>query len=72
MPRYNELAALFTQQGVNSIVCLSINDVFIMNAWKADSIKFIPDSNGEFTRGMGTLVEKAELGFGPNSDAIPC
>lgn len=71
LPRYNELAGLFAQQGVDSIVCLSVNDAFVMNAWQADQhadhIQFIPDGNGEFTRGMGMLVEKAALGFGPRS-----
>lgn len=71
LPRYNELEGLFAQQGVDSIVCLSVNDAFVMNAWQADQhadhIQFIPDGNGEFTRGMGMLVEKAALGFGPRS-----
>ena len=42
-----------------------------MNAWKADqeaeNITFVPDGNGEFTQGMGMLVEKEDLGFGPRS-----
>ena len=71
LPRYNELAGLFAQQGVDSILCVSVNDTFVMNAWKAeqraDNITFIPDGNGEFTRGMEMLVEKADLGFGPRS-----
>jgi len=71
LPRYNELFAAFKQQGVDSILCVSVNDTFVMNAWKADqhaeNITFIPDGNGEFTKGMDMLVEKAELGFGPRS-----
>lgn len=71
LPRYNELAGLFRQHGVDSIVCVSVNDTFVMNAWQADQhaehITFLPDGNGEFTRGMGMLVEKADLGFGPRS-----
>ncbi|MGL4856290.1 glutaredoxin domain-containing protein, partial [Plesiomonas sp.] len=47
------------------------NDTFVMNAWKddqkADRITFIPDGNGEFSRGMGMLVEKGDLGFGQRS-----
>ena len=71
LPRYNELAGLFARQGVDSILCVSVNDTFVMNAWKAeqraDNITFIPDGNGEFTRGMEMLVEKADLGFGTRS-----
>ncbi|MGF1685325.1 glutathione peroxidase [Photobacterium japonica] len=71
LPRYNELASIFAENGVDDILCVSVNDTFVMNAWKADqeaeNITFIPDGNGEFTQGMGMLVEKADLGFGPRS-----
>ncbi len=71
LPRYNELAATFRQHGVDDILCISVNDTFVMNAWKeqqeADNITFIPDGNGEFTAGMGMLVDKDDLGFGKRS-----
>lgn len=71
LPRYNELHSIFASHGVDDILCISVNDTFVMNAWKADQhaekIRFIPDGNGEFTRGMGMLVEKEDLGFGPRS-----
>ena len=71
LPRYNELYSVFAQQGVDSILCVSVNDTFVMNAWKTDQraehITFIPDGNGDFTRGMNMLVEKADLGFGSRS-----
>ncbi len=71
LPRYNELAAAFKQNGVDAILCVSVNDTFVMNAWKADqeaeNITVIPDGNGEFTRGMGMLVSKEGLGFGDRS-----
>lgn len=71
LPRYNELAGEFSKLGVDSIVCLSVNDTFVMNAWKADqeaeNITVLPDGNGDFTRGMGMLVEKNDLGFGDRS-----
>ncbi|VFS46614.1 Hybrid peroxiredoxin hyPrx5 [Budvicia aquatica] len=54
---------------MDSVLCVSVNDTFVMNAWKSDqhaeNIRFIPDGNGEFTKGMNMLVEKADLGFGP-------
>jgi glutaredoxin-like protein len=71
VPRYNQLAPLFKQHGVDEIVCVSVNDTFVMNAWqeeqKAWNIRFVPDGNGEFTEGMGMLVEKDDLGFGKRS-----
>lgn len=71
LPRYNELAPVFAAEGVDSIICLSVNDTFVMNAWKedqhAENITFIPDGNGDFSKGMGMLVEKNDLGFGQRS-----
>ena len=71
VPRYNQLADTFKQYGVDEIVCMSVNDTFVMNEWKvdqkADKITFIPDGNGDFTDGMGLLVDKQDLGFGKRS-----
>lgn len=71
MPRYNQLAPEFKRCGVDEIICISVNDAFIMNEWKtaqrADAVRFLPDGNGEFTAGMGMLVDKTELGFGKRS-----
>ncbi len=71
LPRYNELAPVFRENGVDDILCLSVNDTFVMNAWKqdqeAENITFVPDGNGEFSAGMGMLVDKSDLGFGKRS-----
>ena len=71
VPRYNQLAPALFANGVDEIVCLSVNDAFVMNEWAADQdadkITFIPDGNGEFTDGMGMLVDKDDLGFGKRS-----
>ncbi|MGR5064516.1 glutathione peroxidase [Photobacterium sp. DNB22_13_2] len=71
LPRYNELASVFAENGVDDILCVSVNDTFVMNAWKdaqeAENITFIPDGNGEFSKGMGMLVGKEDLGFGARS-----
>lgn len=71
LPRYNELAPVFHENGVDEIICLSVNDAFVMSAWAGDqnaaNIRFMPDGNGEFTRQMGMLVDKQDLGFGPRS-----
>jgi glutaredoxin-like protein len=71
LPRYNELAPAFRANGVDTIVGISVNDAFVMNEWAADqesdSVFLLPDGNGEFTAGMGMLVDKSELGFGKRS-----
>jgi glutaredoxin-like protein len=71
LPRYNELAPAFFASGVDSIVCVSVNDTFVMNEWAKDqessNITLLPDGNGDFTDGMGMLVDKRDLGFGKRS-----
>ena len=71
LPRYNELAGALKQNGVDDIVCISVNDAFVMDAWKqnqeAENITVIPDGNGEFSDGMDMLVDKSDLGFGKRS-----
>jgi peroxiredoxin len=57
--------------GVDEIYVVSVNDTFTMRKWMIDQdvkkIKFIPDGSGEFTRQMGMLVDKSNLGFGMRS-----
>ena len=71
VPRYNQLTPAFKQQGVDEVICVSVNDAFVMNEWrheqKAYNVTFLPDGNGDFTRGMGMLVAKNDLGFGDRS-----
>jgi len=71
LPRYNELADVFKANGVDEIVCISVNDAFVMGAWaadqEADNVSLIPDGNGEFSEGMDMLVDKSDLGFGKRS-----
>ena len=71
VPRYNQLAPTFKKHGVDEIVCISVNDAFVMNEWKrdqhADNLTFLPDGNGHFSAGMGMLVDKEDLGFGKRS-----
>jgi len=71
LPGYNNLAPVLKANGVDSIVCISVNDTFVMNEWakdqEADNVTLIPDGNGEFTEGMGLLVDKTNLGFGKRS-----
>ena len=71
LPRYEELYSEFQDQGVDAIVCLSVNDAFVMYQWGkaqgAENVFLLPDGNAEFTRKMGMLVDKENLGFGQRS-----
>lgn len=71
VPRYEELAPELEKRGVDEIVCVSVNDAFVMDAWRDQegvrNIRFLPDGNGEFTEKMGMLVDKQELGYGRRS-----
>jgi glutaredoxin-like protein len=71
VPRYNQLAPAFSRHGVDQVICISVNDAFVMNEWrneqKAFNLTFLPDGNGDFSRGMGMLVAKNDLGFGERS-----
>ncbi|MGK7916281.1 MAG: glutathione peroxidase [Prochloraceae cyanobacterium] len=71
LPGYNQLAPAFKENGVDEILCVSVNDTFVMNEWakdqEAENVTLIPDGNGEFTQGMGMLVDKSDLGFGKRS-----
>jgi len=71
LPRYNELAPVLKRHGVDDVVCLSVNDAFVMDAWQreegASEVHMLPDGSGKFTEGMGMLVDKDNLGFGRRS-----
>jgi thioredoxin-dependent peroxiredoxin len=71
LPRYEELYEDFRKQGIDAVVCVSVNDAFVMYQWGksqgAKNIFLLPDGNGEFTRKMGMLVDKSNLGFGMRS-----
>ena len=65
--KYDELRA----KGVDEVYCISVNDAFSMFQWakqlQVQKVKLLPDGNGEFSRKMGMLVKKENLGFGERS-----
>lgn len=71
LPRFNELATTFKANGIDDVVCMAVNDAFVMNEWgkaqEAENLTLIPDGNGKFSEGMGLLVDKSDLGFGKRS-----
>ena len=71
LPNFEKKFAEFSLEGIDEIYCMSVNDAFVMNAWAkqqgVEKVKMIPDGSGHFTRKMGMLVEKDNLGFGMRS-----
>lgn len=71
LPGYEMAYNDIKDKGIDEIYCLSINDSFVMNSWltslEIDNVKPLPDGCGEFTRKMGYLVKKDNLGFGDRS-----
>mgnify|MGYP001049789730 CR=1 FL=1 len=72
LPGFEEMYDQFREKGIDEIYCVSVNDGFVMRAWAKEhtcgtKVRCIADGNGEFTRRMGMLVEKNNLGFGMRS-----
>ena len=71
LPGYEKFYDEIKLQGVDEVYCLSVNDAFVMFQWGkhqgAEKVKLLPDGNGDFTRQMGMLVKKENLGFGDRS-----
>ena len=71
LPGFEEKYDDFDSLGIDDIYCISVNDGFVMNAWAKDqgikNVTLIPDGNAYFTRSMGMLVRKSNLGFGDRS-----
>ncbi|SHH35177.1 Peroxiredoxin [Marivita hallyeonensis] len=71
LPGYERHYADFVALGIDRVVCLAINDAFVMFQWaKSRSIEnvfMLPDGNGEFTRKMGMLVDRSTQGLGMRS-----
>ncbi|KKW43615.1 MAG: Redoxin domain protein [Parcubacteria group bacterium GW2011_GWB1_57_6] len=71
LPGYEANYDTFKELGVDEVYCLSVNDAFVMKQWAdklgVQNVKMLPDGNAAFTRGMGMLVKKENLGFGDRS-----
>ncbi len=71
LPRFIDLAPAFRAHGVDDILCVAVNDPFVMEAWQeasgAQAITFVPDGNAELTRELGMLVDQSAKGLGLRS-----
>ena len=72
LPGFASAIDRFKELGVDEIFCLSVNDWFVMEAWReslgiSTEVTLLADGNADFTKGMGLLVDKRNLGFGERS-----
>jgi len=72
LPGYVALASNIKRMGIDEILCVAVNDAFVINAWARDQgiddeVTLLPDGNGDFTRAMGMLVDESGRGFGERS-----
>jgi len=72
LPGFLELASAIKAKGVNEIVCLSVNDPFVMGAWgksnnAAGKVRMVADGNGELTKALGLTLDASGFGMGLRS-----
>ena len=72
LPGFKEHAAEFRAKGVDTIACVSVNDVFVMKAWGesqgvGDDVLMLADGNGDFTRAVGLEMDASKFGMGSRS-----
>jgi peroxiredoxin len=69
LPGFVQLADQIRAKGVDTIACMAVNDVFVMNAWgKAssvgDKILMLADGNGDYSRALGLEMDGSKFGMG--------
>jgi len=72
LPGFVDKAGLLLAKGVDTIVCMSVNDVFVMDAWGkdrgvGDKILMAADGNGDFTEALGLTLDASGFGMGQRS-----
>jgi len=71
LPGFERLHDAFRAEGIDDVICVSVNDAFVMFQWakalKIQNVRTLPDGNGEFTRKMGMLVDRSAQGMGMRS-----
>ena len=72
LPGYLEQSEKFKSKGIDSIACLSVNDVYVMNAWSIDQgvgnqVEMLADGAGLFTKAAGLVLDLSKVGYGIRS-----
>lgn len=72
LPGYTQHAADLKAKGVDEIACTSVNDAFVMNAWKeannADEITMLADGSADFAKALGLDADFSAYGMGTRSN----
>lgn len=69
LPGFVDHAGEINEKGVDTIACMAVNDVFVMDAWGKDrnvdgKVKMLADGNGEYTRALGLEMDGSKFGLG--------
>jgi peroxiredoxin len=72
LPGFKEHAAELKAKGVDTIACVSVNDMFVMKAWAkdqgiTDEVLMLADGNGDFTKALGLEMDGSKFGMGLRS-----
>ncbi len=70
LPGFVQNAAAIKARGVDEIVCIAVNDAFVMDAWgksqkAGGAVTLLADGNGEFTQALGLELDGRGFGLGP-------
>ena len=69
LPGFVQLADQIRSKGVDSIACMAVNDVFVMNAWgkasgSGDKVMMLADGNGDYAKALGLELDARKFGMG--------
>ncbi len=72
LPGFVDKAGELKAKGVDAIACVSVNDVFVMDAWAkaggvGDAVIMLADGNGAFAKALGLEMDASKFGMGPRS-----
>lgn len=72
LPGFVAQAAAMNAKGVDAIACLSVNDIFVMQAWGESAsaggkVDMLADGNGDFTKALGVDFDASAMGMGVRS-----
>ena len=72
LPGFVESNDAIRKKGVDEVVCVSVNDAFVMGAWGTSSgatgkVRMLADGNGEFTKAVGLALDASGFGMGQRS-----
>ena len=72
LPGFVNKAEELTDKGIDTVACMSVNDVFVMDAWGKsqnanEKVLMLADGNGEFTAALGLQLDASGFGMGSRS-----